>query len=57
LEFVAASLDGWCKIYRDPLDGRLWEQTFPQSGSHGGGPPRLEVVNPDTLRLRYPTTV
>jgi len=52
LEFVAA-VDGWQMLYRDPKDGRLWEQTYPQSGMHGGGPPRLAVVSPEEAGRRY----
>jgi hypothetical protein len=50
---IAASADGWSKLFRDPVDGRLWEHTYPQSEMHGGGPPRLEVISLDEGRLRY----
>ncbi|HEY0968595.1 MAG TPA: Imm27 family immunity protein [Opitutaceae bacterium] len=52
LEFVAA-VDGWQKVYRDPKDGRLWEQTYPQGEMHGGGPPRLAVISSEEARRRY----
>lgn len=51
-EFVAG-IDGWNLLYRDPRDGRLWEQTYPQSELHGGGPPKLAVVTLDEARTRY----
>jgi hypothetical protein len=50
---IAASADGWSKLFRDPDDGRLWEHTYPQSEMHGGGPPRLEVISLEKARLRY----
>ncbi len=53
LAFVAASSDGWSRLFRDPNDGRLWEHTYPQSEMHGGGPPRLQVITSDMARLRY----
>ena len=52
LEFVAA-IDTWQMLYRDPKDGRLWEQTYPQGEMHGGGPPRLAVVSLEEARQRY----
>ncbi len=44
---------GWTKLFRDPNDGRLWEHTYPHSDWHGGGPPKLEVISPETARERY----
>jgi len=46
LSEVAASSSFWEKLYRDPRDKRLWELTFPQSETHGGGPPTLRQVTP-----------
>jgi Immunity protein 27 len=53
LTLVARSADGWANLFRDPVDGRLWERTFPQGSSHGGGPPKLEVISTDDARFRY----
>jgi hypothetical protein len=44
---------GWDALYRDPLTGRLWELTWPQSDQHGGGPPRLRLVHADEVRPKY----
>jgi hypothetical protein len=48
LQQVAVSEDGWEKLYRDQRDGRLWEWFYPQSEMHGGDPPALRVVSPET---------
>jgi hypothetical protein len=40
-------------LYRDPVTGRLWELTWPQSDLHGGGPPRLRLVQADEVRPKY----
>jgi hypothetical protein len=44
---------GWDALYRDPVTGRLWELTWPQSDQHGGGPPRLRLVHADEVRPKY----
>lgn len=51
LEFVAA-IDTCSLLYRDPKDGRLWEQSYPQGEMHGGGPPKLSVVSLEEARKR-----
>jgi hypothetical protein len=38
---ISPEFGGWEILYRDPLDGRYWELTYPHSGMHGGGPKRL----------------
>lgn len=53
LDRLAASADGWSILYRDRIDGRLWELTYPQSEMHGGGPPRLETIDPKVARVRF----
>ena len=53
LEPLAVSLDGWSRLYRDPFDLRLWEETYPSSDRHGGGPPRLSVIAEVDAVLRY----
>jgi hypothetical protein len=44
---------GWDTLYRDPDDGRLWELTYPQSDSQGGGPPRLTYLPAEQAREKY----
>jgi hypothetical protein len=46
--------DGWTRFYRDAETGVFWELTYPQSGLHGGGPPRLESHSLDELRRKHP---
>ena len=53
LERLATDSSGWDTLYRDPRDGRLWEHTYPQSGMHGGGPPQLKVVSPESVAAKY----
>jgi hypothetical protein len=53
LERVAVASSGWDVLYRDPGDGRLWERTYPQSDSHGGGPPKLKVVGQEIASQKY----
>ena len=44
LEKIGRDQSGWEVLYRDPRDFRLWVLTYPQSSSHGGGPPRLTLT-------------
>ena len=57
---LGADDSGWDMLYRDPEDGRLWELTYPQSDSHGGGPPALRCIDATHARRKYsqidPTT-
>jgi immunity protein 27 of polymorphic toxin system len=53
LQRVAVSADGWDTLYRDPGDGRHWELTYPDSGLHGGGPPRLTYLSAEGARQKY----
>lgn len=32
----------WETLFRDPNDGRFWEQWYPQGHMHVGGPPAFE---------------
>jgi hypothetical protein len=50
---LGADSSGWDALYRDPSDGRLWELTYPQSDSHGGGPPRLTCIDSGEVQRKY----
>ncbi len=53
LESIAIDSSGWDRLYRDPSDGRLWERTYPHSEMHGGGPPQLKIIAPETAAQKY----
>jgi hypothetical protein len=53
LTLLGVAEGGWCQLYRDPRDGRLWELTFPHGSLHGGGPRRLVHVEEAAARARY----
>lgn len=47
------SVESWEALYRDPVDGRFWELTWPQSHLHGGGPPQLQHLTDELARRKY----
>src|ERR1044071_10300922 len=49
LERIANDSSGWEILYRDPLDGRLWELTYLRGEMHGGGPRRLRIISRDEI--------
>jgi hypothetical protein len=53
LKEVGTSADGWDVLYIDPSDGRYWELTYPNSGAHGGGAPKLSVVTVVQAKTKY----
>lgn len=53
LERVASSADGWDTLFRDPKDGRLWELSYPDSGTHAGGAPRLTALSVEEAAVKY----
>jgi hypothetical protein len=53
LDRLAADSGGWDTLFRDARDGRLWELTYPESEIHGGGPPRLRVMQPEVAQSKY----
>jgi hypothetical protein len=57
LRRLGSDPSGWDTLYRDPNDGRLWELTFPDSDSEGGGPPRLACLDVDAAREKYGAVV
>lgn len=50
---IGQSADGWTVLYQDPTDQRFWELTYPESGSHGGGPPVLQAIDRPEVQARY----
>ena len=53
LKRLGTDPSGWDTLYKDPDDGRLWELTFPDSDSEGGGPPRLALLEVDEALRKY----
>jgi len=53
LERIANDSSGWEILYRDPLDGRLWELTYLRGEMHGGGPRRLRIISRDEAAVKY----
>jgi hypothetical protein len=50
---VAERADGSRTLYRDPLDGRFWERTYPYRTPRNDGPPRLTLVPTEHARAEY----
>lgn len=50
---LSRSSDGWSTLFQDPVDGRLWEHTYPHSEWHGGGPPSLRCITLAEARASY----
>jgi hypothetical protein len=53
LQELGKDASGWDTLYRDPIDGRLWELVYPESGLHGGGPPQLRWLTIEEARQKY----
>jgi hypothetical protein len=54
LEPLGTTANGWDWLFRDPRDGRWWEQTFPLGSLHGSGPRRLAVIDRTAALAKYP---
>jgi hypothetical protein len=50
---ISSVSGGWDVLYRDPIDGRLWELTYPQGHMHGGGPKRLSSLSAAMAMAKY----
>lgn len=53
LKEIGRDSSGWNALYLDPTDGRLWELTYPEADSHGGGPPQLRCLASDEAKIKY----
>lgn len=53
LQRLANSSDGWETLFRDLVDGRLWERSYPQGEMHGGGPGSLRYIDGDSAQQKY----
>lgn len=50
---ISKQWGAWETLFQDPDDGRYWERTYPQSELHGGGPPRLAVMDGNLAKKKY----
>jgi len=50
---LADSTDGWSTLYSDPNDHRLWELSYQEAELHGGGRPRLAVIDATYAERHY----
>lgn len=53
LQALGRTAEGWDWLFRDPRDGRLWEQTYPHGSLHGPGARRLAIVEEEAARRKY----
>jgi hypothetical protein len=40
-------------LYADPVTGKFWELTYPQSHLHDGGPRQLSEISSSAARVKY----
>jgi Immunity protein 27 len=45
LEKIADSSDGWSSLFRHKKLGNFWRLSYPDSEKHGGGAPRLDLID------------
>jgi hypothetical protein len=57
LQKITDTSGGWETLFRDPLDGRLWERFYPQSEMHGGGPESLRCIDKESAERKYNVTL
>jgi hypothetical protein len=50
---LATDSSGWGALYRDSQDSRLWELSYPQSGVHGGDPPKLTCISAERAKAVF----
>ena len=50
---ISKQCGAWETLFQDPEDKRYWEQTYPQSEMHGGGPPALKSISEDEAKSKY----
>lgn len=54
LDPLGSATDGWDWLFRDRVDGRLWELTFPEGMLLHSGPRLLRVIDAATSSAKYP---
>jgi Immunity protein 27 len=53
LEKIGSTGGGWEMLYRDTLDGRLWDLFYPQGEMQGGGPESLRCIDSVLAEHKY----
>jgi hypothetical protein len=53
LDQIAVDALNWTVLYRDPASGLLWKESYPWPETHGGGPPKLEVISRRRALLEF----
>lgn len=53
LQRICSDNSGWDTLYQSPEDGRYWELTYLESGSHGGGPPSMRNIPEEMAKMKY----
>ena len=53
LIFIRNDYSGWETLYKDPIDGRYWELTYPHSELQGGGPQQLKWLDSEITIEKY----
>lgn len=43
----------WKILHRNPATGEYWEEIFPQSESHGGGPPVFVKISVEEAKREF----
>jgi hypothetical protein len=57
-KLVQVAVDGrkWRTLYVCPTCGTFWEEVYPHSEQHGGGPPELHKISDEMAQARYGLT-
>lgn len=53
LNHLSDDESGWLSLYENPQDGRYWERTFPNGENHGGGAPKLSLIDREKAKVKY----
>lgn len=48
---VDSDESGWFVLYKNPIDNKYWELSYPDSELEGGGAPTLRVIDLDSPEM------
>jgi hypothetical protein len=43
----------WRVLHRNPKTGEYWEESFPESELHGGGPPVFKKISEEEAKRKF----